>query len=379
VDDKVNRRLAAIVAADIAGYSRLMGDDEVATVRDLQGHQAVVLPLVAEFGGRIIDTAGDGMLAEFRSAVAAVECATQIQERMAGRNESVPEHRRMQFRIGINLGEVIHDETRIYGDGINIAARLEAIAQPGGICVSAKVRDEIEGKLAVSFVDMGPQALKNIAKPVQVYALTFAAEVSELRPQASATTSAAAPPLRASRRVLLGAATLVLLLAVAVAAIQMRGRSAAIGSVAVLPFENGTGDPAIDYLSDGISESLINKLSSLSGLRVISRTSAFAFKGQKMSPTEIGRKLGVDALVLGNLAQRGSSLTISAELVNVRDTSWRSRVWSGGSASSMLWRDSSKNSPRRLDPSPIGNSPLPRVPSAPRPRRGSRRTLRQSA
>ena len=321
MNDKVNRRLAAIVAADIAGYSRLMGDDEVATVRDLHGHQAVVLPLVAEFGGRIIDTAGDGMLAEFQSAVAAVECATQIQAHMTRRNEGVPEHRRMQFRIGINLGEVIHDETRIYGDGINIAARLETIAQPGGICISAKVRDEIDGKLAVSFVDMGPQALKNIAKPVQVYALTFAAEVSELRSQASVTTSAAAGTLRPPRLVLLGAAALVVLLAVAIVALQMRSPSTAIGSVAVLPFENGTGDPAVDYLSDGISESLINKLSSLRGLRVISRTSAFAFKGQKMSPTEIGRKLGVDALVLGNLAQRGSSLTISAELVNVRDTS----------------------------------------------------------
>ena len=323
INEKVNRRLAAILAADIAGYSRLMGEDEVATVRDLKGHQAAVLPLVAEFGGRIIDTAGDGLLAEFQSAVAAVECATQIQTLMARRNDGVPETRRMQFRIGINLGEVIHDETRIYGDGINVAARLEGIAPPGGICISAKIRDEIEGKLAASFVDMGPQALKNIAKPVQAYALNFSAEAGGNLP-AQAPVAIAAPAHRASsRRLLIGAVALVMLLlvAAAVATFNTSGRGAAIGSVAVMPFENATGDPAIDYLSDGISESLINKLSSLEGLRVISRTSAFAFKGKKMSPTEIGRKLGVDALVLGNLSQRGTGLTITTELVSVRNAS----------------------------------------------------------
>ena len=168
---KVTRRLAAILAADIAGYSRLMGEDEAATVRALKGHQAEVLPLVGEFTGRIIDTAGDGILAEFASVVDAVECALQVQAVMRRRNEGESPGRRMQFRIGINLGDVIHDEVRIYGDGINIAARLEGIAQPGGICVSAKVYEEVVDKLDLEFLDLGPQSLKNIARPVRVFAV----------------------------------------------------------------------------------------------------------------------------------------------------------------------------------------------------------------
>src|SRR5437870_7168352 len=151
----LNRRLAAILAADIAGYSRLMHEDEAATVRDLKAHQSVILPLIGRHGGRIIDTAGDGILAEFPSVIAATECAVQIQTVMAERNEGVPEHRRMRFRIGINLGDVIHDDARIYGDGINIAARLETLAEPGGVLVSSTVYDHVRGKLPFTFVDAG--------------------------------------------------------------------------------------------------------------------------------------------------------------------------------------------------------------------------------
>jgi class 3 adenylate cyclase/pimeloyl-ACP methyl ester carboxylesterase len=168
----VGRRLAAILAADIAGYSRLMGEDEGATVRDLKGHQAVVLPLVGQHGGRIIDTAGDGILAEFPSVIGATECAIEIQAVMTTRNADVPEPRRMRFRIGINLGDVIHDETRIYGDGINIAARLEGIAEPGGICISRQVFDQVNRAVNAAFQALGPQSLKNIAQPVDVFALT---------------------------------------------------------------------------------------------------------------------------------------------------------------------------------------------------------------
>jgi class 3 adenylate cyclase/pimeloyl-ACP methyl ester carboxylesterase len=167
----MGRRLAAILAADIAGYSRLMGEDEGATVRDLKGHQAVVLPLVGQHGGRIIDTAGDGILAEFPSVIGATECAIEIQAVMAARNADVPEPRRMRFRIGINLGDVIHDETRIYGDGINIAARLEGIADPGGICISRQVFDQVNRAVKAEFLPLGPQNLKNIAQPVDVFAL----------------------------------------------------------------------------------------------------------------------------------------------------------------------------------------------------------------
>jgi class 3 adenylate cyclase/pimeloyl-ACP methyl ester carboxylesterase len=166
-----NRRLAAILAADIAGYSRLMGEDEAATVRDLKGHQAVVLPLVGRYGGRIIDTAGDGILAEFPSVINATECAVEIQTIMATRNEEVPESRRMLFRMGINLGDVIHDDARIYGDGINIAARLEGIAEPGGICISRQVFDQVSRALNADFQALGPRTLKNIAQPVDVFAI----------------------------------------------------------------------------------------------------------------------------------------------------------------------------------------------------------------
>ncbi len=166
-----SRRLAAILAADIAGYSRLMGEDEAATVRDLKGHQAVVLPLVGRFGGRIIDTAGDGILAEFPSAINATECAVEIQTVMAARNEAVPEPRRMRFRIGINLGDVIHDETRIYGDGINVAARLEGIAEPGGISISRQVFDQVSRSIKVNFQPLGSRTFKNIGYPIDVFAI----------------------------------------------------------------------------------------------------------------------------------------------------------------------------------------------------------------
>jgi class 3 adenylate cyclase len=160
VSPSIKRRLAAILAADIAGYSRLMGEDEAATVRDLKAHQAVVLPLVGRYGGRIIDTAGDGVLAEFPSVINATECAVEIQTIMATRNEGVPESRRMRFRIGINLGDVIHDEARIYGDGINVAARRENIAEPGGICISRQVFDQVSRALKADFQALGPAHLE---------------------------------------------------------------------------------------------------------------------------------------------------------------------------------------------------------------------------
>src|SRR6516164_9693006 len=169
MQESQSRRLAAILAADIAGYSALMGADEARTVRDLKGHQAVVLPMVGEFGGRIIDTAGDGILAEFPSVVNAVKCAVAIQSKMAERNAMIEPTLRMQFRVGINIGDVVYDESRIYGDGINVAARLEAVAEPGGICISSKVYEEVGGRIDLAYQDIGEQQLKNIARPVRVY------------------------------------------------------------------------------------------------------------------------------------------------------------------------------------------------------------------
>jgi class 3 adenylate cyclase len=176
--------------ADIAGYSRLMHEDEAATVRDLKAHQSVVLPLVPRHGGRIIDTAGDGILAEFPSVVGAAECAIEIQAVMAARNETVPEHRRMRFRIGINLGDVVHDDTRIYGDGINIAARLEALADPGGVLVSRTVYEQVHGKLPVAFEDTGKRQLKNIEQPVRVYRIRVPGAASAPAPTRRAATPA---------------------------------------------------------------------------------------------------------------------------------------------------------------------------------------------
>ena len=166
---KVLRRLAAILAADIAGYSALMGDDQARTVRDLKDHLAVVLPIVSARGGRVIDTAGDGILAEFGSVVNAVECAIAMQKAMTTRNADVEDGRQMQFRIGINIGDVIHDEGRLYGDGVNVAARLEAVAEPGGICISGAAYEQVRNKLALDVTDLGLQSLKNITEPVRIY------------------------------------------------------------------------------------------------------------------------------------------------------------------------------------------------------------------
>jgi len=218
---KVPRRLAAILAADIAGYSALMGADEALTVRDLKEHQAVVLPMIKEHGGRIIDTAGDGILAEFSSVVNAVECAVAIQRVMAQRNADVEENRRMRFRIGINQGDVVFDDVSIYGDGVNVAARLESIAEPGGICISRKVYDDISGKMNLAFVDAGEQQLKNIAQPVRVYRISGE--------QLAAPRATAKPALALPEK----------------------------PSIAVLRFTNLSGDPEQEYFADGMVEDII--------------------------------------------------------------------------------------------------------------------------
>jgi adenylate cyclase len=282
-----SRRLAAILAADIAGYSALMGADEARTVTDLKGHQAVVLPLVGNFGGRIIDTAGDGILAEFASVVNAVECAVAIQRAMADRNTAIEPTRRMQFRIGINLGDVIYDENRIFGDGINIAARLEGIATPGGICVSAKVRDEIDGKINFAYEDMGDRQLKNIARPVRVYGIRLdAAPDAPLEPVAAAATQTAAE------------------------------KHDDKPSIAVLPFTNMSGDPEQEYFSDGISEDIITDLSKIAGLTVIARNSSFTYKGRSVDVRTVGRELAVRSVLEGSIRRAGNRVRITAQLID---------------------------------------------------------------
>jgi adenylate cyclase len=315
----MNRRLAAILAADIAGYSRLMHEDEASTVRDLKAHQSVVLPLVARHGGRIIDTAGDGILAEFPSVVGATECAIEIQTVMAARNQTVPEHRRMRFRIGINLGDVVHDDTRIYGDGINIAARLEALADPGGVLVSRTVYEQVHGKLPVAFEDTGERQLKNIDEPVRVYRI----HVPGAGPYPTTTRRAATT---ARRRWIVSGVVVSLVVMAAAAAWWTSPRffpgRRAIGteaprlSIVVLPFTNPSGDPNQDYFADGITEDLTTDLSRLAGSLVISRNTAFTFKGKVVDARQIGRELGVRYVLEGSVRRMGRSVRINAQLVD---------------------------------------------------------------
>ena len=317
----MNRRLAAILAADIAGYSRLMHEDEAATVRDLKSHQSVILPLIGRHGGRIIDTAGDGILAEFPSVIAATECAAQIQTVMAERNEGMPEHRRMRFRIGLNLGDVIHDDTRIYGDGINIAARLESLAEPGGVLVSRTVYDHVHGKLPFAFEDSGERQLKNIEQPVRTYRVLIpgVAFMSGAAPLGRTTTAGR------RRWIVLGLAALLVLLAAGGAwwvssrlfpGQRADGTQAPRLSIVVLPFTNLSGDPNQDYFADGVTEDLTTDLSRLAGSFVISRNTAFTFKGKAVDARQIGRELGVRYVLEGSVRRTGRTVRVNAQLID---------------------------------------------------------------
>ena len=318
-DISIPRRLAAILAADIAGYSRLMHEDEPATVRDLKAHQSVILPLVGRRGGRIIDTAGDGILAEFPSVIGATECAVEIQTLMAERNEEVPESRRMRFRIGINLGDVIHDETRIYGDGINIAARLEALAPPGGVLVSNTVYDHVRGKLPFTFEDLGERQVKNIEQPVRMYQLLIPGLSSR-----GVATPGRRPALTGRRRWIMGGLAALLLGAGGawwMASPFLGGqRASSTGpprlSIVVLPFSNLSGDPSQDYFADGITEDLTSDLSRLAGSFVISRNTAFTFKGKAADARQLGRELGVRYVLEGSVRRMGGTVRVNAQLID---------------------------------------------------------------
>jgi TolB-like protein/class 3 adenylate cyclase len=320
-ETSIQRRLAAILAADIAGYSRLMHEDEPATVRDLKAHQSVILPLIGRHGGRIIDTAGDGIMAEFPSVIGATECAVAIQTVMAERNLRVPENRRMRFRIGITLGDVIHDETRIYGDGINIAARLEALAQPGGVLVSNTVYDQVRSKLPFTFEDVGERQVKNIEQPVRMYQLHIPGASSK-----AAATLVRRPALADRRRWIVWGLAAFLVLFGAGGAWWM-GSPFSPGqpadrteaprlSIVVLPFSNLSGDPSQDYFADGITEDLTSDLSRIAGSFVISRNTAFTFKGKAADVRQIGRELGVRYVLEGSVRRTGGTVRVNAQLID---------------------------------------------------------------
>ena len=278
----MERRLAAIMAADVVGYSRLMGANEVGTLTALKQHRAQMIdPCIAESGGRIVKLTGDGMLVEFPSVVSAVECATQVQRAMRDRNSDVPEDRRIEFRIGINLGDVIIDDDDIFGDGVNIASRLESVARPGGVTVSAAVRDNIGNKLDLTFEDMGDQQLKNIELPVRAYNVVVGESVAAKKAGSGAEVAEADKP-----------------------------------SIAVLPFNNMSDDPGQEFFSDGITEDIITDLSKVSGLFVVGRNTSFTYKGKAVQLQQVAAELGTKFILEGSVRKAGERVRVNAQLID---------------------------------------------------------------
>jgi len=279
------RLLAAIIAADVAGYSRLMGADEEGTLAELKAiRRELSDPKVREHRGRIVKTTGDGLLIEFASVVDAVRCAVDVQRAMAERNADVPSDRRIELRMGINLGDIIKDGRDIFGDGVNVAARLEALAEPGGICVSRVVRDQVRDKLAFSFEDMGEQQVKNIARPVHVYRVLIDKPAS------------------------------------AKALLPLPDKP----SIAVLPFQNMTGDAEQDYFVDGVVEEIITAISRLPWLFVIARNSSFTYKGRAVDVKQVARELGVRYVLEGSVRKGGNKVRITGQLI---DAASGAHIW----------------------------------------------------
>ena len=287
--------MAAVLAADVAGYSRLMGRDEERTLEQLKAlRRTLVDPAVAVHRGRIVKSTGDGLLAEFASAVDAVRFAVELQQTMAKENAAVPAELRIEFRIGIHVGDIIIDEQDIFGDGVNIAARLEGIAAPGGVCISDDAQRQIRGKVDVLFEDMGPQALKNISEPMRSWRLQFGDQGSAVQPSS--------PPFAAQPLALPDKP-----------------------SIVVLPFDNMSAEPGQDYLADGIVEAITAALSRIRSFFVIARSSAFTYKGRATNARDIGRELGVAYLLEGSVQKIGSRLRIIVQLI---ETEAGAHVWS---------------------------------------------------
>jgi adenylate cyclase len=284
VREGIERRLAAILSADVASYSRLMSGDEAGTLAALMAHRAELIdPAVAEFGGRIVKLMGDGTLVEFPSVVDAVECAVAIQKGMAERNAEVPEDHRIAFRIGINLGDIIIEGDDIYGDGVNVAARMEGLAEPGSICTSGTVVDHVKGKVELDFEDMGEQQVKNIPEPIRVYRV--------------ASDALSAQTVRSPSTVL-----------------PLPDKP----SIAVLPFVNMSDDPEQEIFSDGITEDLITTLSRILGLFVIARTSSFMYKGEVIDVKQVSRDLGVRYVLEGSVRTAANRVRVTAQLIEAR-------------------------------------------------------------
>jgi|SRR6516164_2686619 len=291
---RVERRLAAILAADVVGYSRLMGADEEGTLARLKAHrQELIDTKIAEHHGRIVKTTGDGLLIEFPSVVEAVSCALAVQRAMFKRNAATPEEKRIILRVGVNLGDIIVEDGDIHGDGVNIAARLESIAEPGGICISEDAFRQVSGKVDAEFADTGEQSLKNIARPVRVYRVLLR------RP---------AEP--------------------ALAALPLPDKP----SIAVLPFQNMSGDPEQEFFSDGMTEDIITALSKVRWFFVIARNSSFTYKGRAVDIKQVGRELGVHYVLEGSVRRASNRLRITAQLV---EAATGTHVWPSATTASL--------------------------------------------
>jgi adenylate cyclase len=277
---RVERKLAAIFAADVEGYSRLMGLDEVGTLRTLTAYRVIIDRLIASHRGRIFNTAGDSILADFASAVDAVQCAVEVQDSITNANADRPAGEQMRFRIGIHVGDIMVQGENLFGDAVNVAARLEALAEPGGICVSGTVQDHIGTKLPVSFADLGPQQVKNIAQPIRAYRIR-----DETSPSATPVVGSSLPlPDKPS--------------------------------IAVLPFANMSGDPEQEYFADGMVEEIITALSRIRWLFVIARNSTFTYKGQPVDVKQVGRELGVRYVLEGSVRKAGQRVRITGQLID---------------------------------------------------------------
>ncbi len=322
----MERKLTAILCADVFGYSRLMGEDEEATLRTLSSYRKLVDSLIEQHHGRFVNSAGDSVLAEFASVVNAVQCAVEIQTTLKSENANLPPEQRMEFRIGVNLGDVMVDGEQIYGDGVNVAARLESLADPGGICISGNVHEQVRDKLALSYEDRGEQEVKNIVRPVRVFRVLP-------QPGAVAPKRTRRVARKYLRRGIFSIAGLAIIAAAIVfvqhlslrpptttASIPPAQKPALplpnMPSIAVLPFTNLSGDPQQEYFSDGVTGELITHLSRLPSLFVIASTSSFAYKGKSMKVQEVGRELGVKYVLEGTVNKAGDQVRITARLAD---------------------------------------------------------------
>jgi adenylate cyclase len=324
-DEGFKRKLAAILSADVEGYSRLMDDDEEATVRTLKTYRAAINDLVQQYRGRIVDSPGDNILAEFSSVVDAVNCAVEIQRDLAERNTELAYNRQMQFRIGVNLGDVIEDDGNIYGDGVNIAARVESLAEAGGICISGRAYDQVSNKLGLEYENLGEHQVKNISTPIRVYRV-----LSHPGAAAHRVVQAKESLGRKWRKIGFSAAAIVLV-AVALGIWQFYMRSPSIEpasvekmafplpdkpSIAVLPFDNMSDDPKQEYFSDGISEDIITTLSKSNQLFVVARNSTFTYKGRPVKIKQVAEELGVRYVLEGSVRKSEDRVRITAQLID---------------------------------------------------------------